>query len=173
MKELKTKRLRLLCLELEEMEVYKDSVWKFEDSMGLIHNLPSDQGDELAGDYYGAYLYQKENNPNFDSLWYCIWVFVNMADNKICGGACFKGNPNEKEEVEIGYGIDDEYQNQGYATEAIGELITWAHNQKGVKNVLAETEKENIASHKVLQKLGMTKCSEDGDNYYWKLLSTT
>ena len=66
--ELWTTRLRLLCLELEDMEILKDSIWKFEDKMEFVHSIPTDHGDEMAGDFYGAYLYHQENFPE---LIYC------------------------------------------------------------------------------------------------------
>ena len=94
---------------------------------------------------------------------------VSIEDRRIIGGVCFKGGPNEKGEVEIGFGIDDSYQNQGYASEAIAELVKWAHKQDGVRYVTAETLNENIASQKVLQKIGMDQSSENEENYYWKL----
>lgn len=167
--ELKTKRLKLLCLELEDMEISTVSIWKLEDKMGFVHSTPTDHGDELAADFYGAYLYHQDNYPELNLLWYRLWYVINIDDNRIIGGVCFKGSPNVKGEVEIGYGIDEYYQKQGYATEAIGELVKWAHQQDDVLCVTAETLKENIASQKVLQKIGMNQYSENDENYYWKL----
>jgi ribosomal-protein-alanine N-acetyltransferase len=151
------------------MEISKDSIWKFEDKMGFAHSTSTDHGDEMAGDFYGAYLYHQENYPNMNLLWYRFWNLVIIEGNMIIGGVCFKGCPNENGEVEIGYGIDDYYQKQGYATEAIRELVKWAHEQDGVRYVMAETLKENIASQKVLQKINMVRYSENDENYYWKL----
>ena len=91
-----------------------------------------------------------------------------LQGNKRIGGALFKGGPNSNGEVEIGYGIDDEYQGQGYAKEAIGSIVRWAMKQKGVLAVIAETEKENIASCKVLQHIGMSQYSETEAAYWWK-----
>lgn len=167
--ELKTKRLRLLCLDINQMEMLKDSIWRFEDEMGLVHSKSVDCGDELTLDFYHAYLYHKENYMDYNLLWLKTWQFINIKDNKICGGACFKGAPNDDGEVEIGYGIDDDYQRKGYATEAIEELVRWAHTQENVRWVIAETEKDNIPSQKVLIKIGMERYRENNENYYWRL----
>jgi len=169
MYELKTQRLKLLCLEIEDMELSKDSIWKLEDKLELAHSAIEDQGDELATVFYGVYRYHQNLKQESTLLWYRLWKFVSLDDNRLIGGACFKGAPNWNGEVEIGYGIDDRYQNHGYATEAIGELVTWARNQEGVEYVLAETLKDNVASNKVLHKIGMIPHHENAENFYWRL----
>ena len=69
--------------------------------------------------------------------------------------------------VEIGYGIDEEFKGQGYASEAIG-AVSWAMEQEDVLSVIAETEKDNIASYKVLQHIGMSRYSETDTAYWWR-----
>lgn len=167
--ELKTTRLRLICPEFEDMKLSGESIWKYEDKLGLAHSIPTDHGDELAAEFCGAYQYHLNQHTPMNLMWLRIWNFIHIEHNRLIGGACFKGGPYENGEVEIGYGIDDAYQNQGYATEAIASLVEWAHQQEGVSYVTAETLKDNISSQKVLQKIGMVQYSENDENYYWKL----
>ena len=56
--------------------------------------------------------------------------------------------------VEIGYGINSEFEGQGLMTEAVTAVVKWASIQKGVKQIEAETDENNIASKRVLEKSG-------------------
>ncbi len=132
--DLVTQRLKLHRKSLEEMKA------------GM------EDGDEMCNDFYHAYLYHQEHYPDYNLDWFCLWDFY--LDGKVIGGACFKGQPDENGCVEIGYGIDDDFQNQGFATEAITRLTEWALAQEDVKGVLFEIEKENAASIKVAERIG-------------------
>ena len=69
------------------------------------------------------------------------------------GDLGFKG-PVKKHAVEIGYGVLPEYEGQGYTTEAVQAMTQWAFQQKDVVFVEAETDPENKASQRVLEKCG-------------------
>ena len=73
--------------------------------------------------------------------WLTNWQIILAVENRAIGSACFMGPPNEKSEVEIGYGINDPYYGHGYMTEAIVALSAWALQQDGVKVVTAKTNK--------------------------------
>ncbi|MDO5446140.1 MAG: GNAT family N-acetyltransferase, partial [Eubacteriales bacterium] len=62
-----------------------------------------------------------------------------------------------------GYGIEENYQGCGYATEAVSALVDWALKQPGVMSVMAETEASNIASQRVLKKSGFIPTGEAGE----------
>ena len=74
---------------------------------------------------------------------------------------------DENGEVETGYGINEKYRCQGFMSEALTAISDWALNQSKVLKVIAETEKENTASHKVLQKCGFKKYKETEESYFW------
>jgi RimJ/RimL family protein N-acetyltransferase/phospholipid N-methyltransferase len=57
-------------------------------------------------------------------------------------------------EIEILFSISDEYQNQGYATEAAKAIIWWAFEQAGQDMLSAIVKPENKASLRVIEKLG-------------------
>ena len=65
--------------------------------------------------------------------------------------------------AEIGYGILEEYQSQGYATEAVGAAANWALKQSNVTRVEAETEPDNRASQRVLEKCGFLPSGTFGE----------
>lgn len=73
------------------------------------------------------------------------------------GGIGFKGLPDDDGVVEIGYGIVEEYRRNGYATEALKGMVSWAFEQSGVNQVVAQTEESNDISAKVLMNNGLVR----------------
>ena len=53
-------------------------------------------------------------------------------------------------------------------TEAVKEILKWALAKNEIKCVTAETEKDNIASHKVMIKNGMILFKQTDSTYFWK-----
>ncbi|MBR5997816.1 MAG: GNAT family N-acetyltransferase [Deltaproteobacteria bacterium] len=93
--------------------------------------------------------------------WYAIWM-IEHKDGTHVGELSFKGF-NADGSVEIGYGILEEYQGCGYATEAVEAVVRWALKQPGVTRVEAETEPNNRASQRVLEKCGFLPSGVIGD----------
>ena len=93
--------------------------------------------------------------------WYAIWM-AELKNGTHIGELCFKGI-TEDGIAEIGYGIEEDYQLCGYATEAVSALVDWALHQPGVMCVTAETEETNIASQRVLKKSGFIPMGEIGE----------
>ena len=84
--------------------------------------------------------------------WYAIWM-IEKTDGTHIGDLCFKGL-REDGIAEIGYGILEEHQGQGYATEAVQAACHWAFLHPDVRSLEAETDAENAASQRVLEKCG-------------------
>jgi len=72
--------------------------------------------------------------------------------------------PSWEEMVEIRYGFHPEHWGKGYATEAATAVMAWAAGERGTRRFIAETEKANSGSGKVLGKLGFQARSA---NEYW------
>jgi len=92
--------------------------------------------------------------------WYAIWM-IELKDGTHIGECCFKGI-DQSGSTEIGYGILDEYQGHGYATEAVEAVVSWALQQTDVCCVVAETEIDNRASLRVLEKCGFVATGVNG-----------
>ena len=84
--------------------------------------------------------------------WYAIWM-IERKDGTHIGELCFKGISADGI-AEIGYGISEEYQNNGYATEAVKSVLEWAFSHPEVVAIEAETDPDNAASKRVLEKCG-------------------
>jgi len=109
-----------------------------------------------------------EMDPD-NQYWYSNWQIIRKDHNSVIGGICFKGPADPLGKVEIGYGIEKPHQNQGFATEAIREVVKWALEQQGIQIVIAGTDEYNIPSQAVLTKNGFIKTGEkDGDCIFWE-----
>ena len=93
--------------------------------------------------------------------WYAIWM-IELKDGTHIGELCFKGI-DESGSAEIGYGISDDYQGRGYASEAVTAAVAWALKQEKINCVTAEVDKDNVASIRVLEKLGFKPTGRIGE----------
>ena len=93
--------------------------------------------------------------------WYAIWM-IELKDGTHIGELCFKGI-DESGSTETGYGIAEDYQNCGYAAEAVCAVVDWALEQNTITGVTAEVEKDNIASVRVLEKSGFELTGRTGE----------
>lgn len=146
--ELETERLRLYIASRVEMEQ-------------IIARQTDEELRKAYQEMLDGYLAHPEQGE-----WYAIWM-VTRRDGVQVGDLCFKGL-NEDGSVEIGYGINDEFQGQGYATEAVIAVVDWALKQNGVSRVEAETEPNNAVSQRVLAKCGFVPnglIGEEGPRY--------
>jgi len=82
-----------------------------------------------------------------------IWL---MQTNHCIGRVYIHSKPELNGEVEIGYGISEEHRNNGYATEAAKAVIKFAFESAGQDVLAAIVKPENIASGRVIEKLGFT-----------------
>ena len=97
------------------------------------------------------------------------WYVFRKEDDSVLGDIGFKGKPNEDQTVEIGYGFIEKYWNQGYATEAVRELIDWAFKTGEVETIIAETLIDNYSSMRVLEKLHMKRVNATETMINWKI----
>jgi ribosomal-protein-alanine N-acetyltransferase len=97
------------------------------------------------------------------------WMVVLKSSNTIIGDVGFKGLPDRKGAVDIGYGIIESERKKGYALEATAGLINWAFIQPQVKVITARSLTDNIPSARVLQKLHFTSEAEHDSMIHWML----
>jgi RimJ/RimL family protein N-acetyltransferase len=58
-------------------------------------------------------------------------------------------------EAEVGWAISNRYRNQGYATEAARALCDYGLHMLQLPRIVAFTERDNLASQRVMHKIGM------------------
>ena len=165
--EILTTQLRLVALTLAQLDQCLEA------PVGLGSELGVSISPQLVdGPARRATSYKREKMsglPPESHPWYTFWLVVIAAEGRGVGLAGFKGAPNERGEVEIGYGIDPASRNRGYTTEAVRALIAWAFTDPACEAILADTLKENVASNRVLAKVGMQIYYETDEGLCWKV----
>ena len=131
---IRTERLRIYPASREQMEAM----------------IASETDAELKAAYTEMLVGCLRHPDQWD--WYAIWM-IEKTDGTHIGELCFKGL-RENGFAEIGYGILEEHQRQGYAAEAVRAACRWAFGHAEVKSLEAETDAENAASQRVLEKCG-------------------
>jgi RimJ/RimL family protein N-acetyltransferase len=94
------------------------------------------------------------------SMWYFVLNSAGPARVAIGLGG-FRGAPMEDGVVEVGYSLLEEYQRNGFATEATNELVRWAFDHPAVRRVAAETYPHLRQSIRVLEKSGFSYIGEN------------
>jgi [ribosomal protein S5]-alanine N-acetyltransferase len=108
-------------------------------------------------------------DPSKNYLYSTLWTAICSAENKMVGDLCIIGEPNDSGEIEIGYGTYDEFQKRGFMSEMVGGMILWAESQASIKSIIANTDKTNKASSKVLEKNNFILVGESESLYNWRL----
>lgn len=163
---LETHRLKIAPLPVAQFRLLLSGVGKLEKELALTPSYESlDENTQQA--MTGLFNLALEHEDKY--WWYTYWLIVLKSENKIIGGACFTGEPDSEGQVEIGYGTNLFYRSKGYMTEAVKAVTDWALQLPEVKTIIAETEPDNYASHKVLLKCGFIKYTESKNSILWKL----
>lgn len=163
---IETNRLRIVSLTKEQFQLLLLGTDKMEQALGLTPSY-----EEMDKETQSAMEYNYIEGLKYPNhyLWYANWQIVLKSENKAIGSACFKYKPNKYGQVEIGYGTNSGYRNHGYMTETVKALTEWALLQPNVNCVIAETDKDNPASMRVLEKCGMAKYKVTDTAIWWRL----
>ena len=126
--------------------------------------ISAEKDDELRKAYTEMLEFSLQHPAQWE--WYAMWM-IERTDGTHIGDLCFKGlGPDGI--AEIGYGILEEYRGHGYATEAVKAAVAWAYGHPDVISVEAETDPDNKASQRVLEKCGFLpngKTGEEGPRF--------
>jgi ribosomal-protein-alanine N-acetyltransferase len=91
------------------------------------------------------------------------WGMFNPADDDFAGVCILKPADSDPTRIELGYVLAQKYWGLGLATELSKALVSYGFEQKGLTEICACTDHENIASQNVLLKAGLMR---DG-NVFW------
>lgn len=82
------------------------------------------------------------------------WAIENAENKKVMGMIIARV---EVEKWELGYVLARAHWRQGYMTEALKAIVAWALKQKKIHRVWAVCDVDNIASARVMEKIGMRR----------------
>ncbi len=98
-----------------------------------------------------AFLRSYERHAGFG-----IWAAIEKGSQDFLGWFSFRPPEGEgPENVELGYRLRQAAWGKGYATEGARALIRKGFTELGVQRVYATTYQDNLASRRVMEKVGM------------------
>ncbi len=153
MQEIETARLYLRQFTLDDLdELYR--IYSDPEIMKYLTGVRTREATETA--IHTMLQCWKENN-------FGMWAVVSKIDCKMIGrcGLCFLDKTSE---VELGYTLNKAYWNQGLATEASFASLNYGFEILQLDRIVAIARPENIASQRVIQKVGMKY--EKNAHYY-------
>lgn len=163
---IRTERLKVVALNAKQLLLAEEDFQRLEREIGVtVTQTKLDEEMQYAMQVRRRKVLEDEEHY----LWLTNWAIISMDTNSLVGFVMLKGRPNKAGEVIIGYGIESEYRCKGYATEAVGGLVNWVFENPEAKYVIADTEKINVSSHKVLIKNGAEKYRETDELLWWKI----
>ncbi|MEP6515877.1 GNAT family N-acetyltransferase [Microcoleus vaginatus] len=144
MHEIETARLYLRQFTPDDLdELYR--IYSDPEIMKYLTGVRTREATEIA--IHTMLKHWEENN-------FGMWAVVHKIDRKMIGrcGLCFL---DKTPEVELGYTLDKVYWNQGLATEASLASLNYGFEILKLDRIVAIARPENIASQRVIQKVGM------------------
>ena len=82
------------------------------------------------------------------------WAVVLKATNRFIGWCGLK--LNEEQLVDIGFRFFRRDWGKGFATESAHAALTYGFNHLGIQQIIARSSTDNLASIRVIEKLGMS-----------------
>jgi len=109
--------------------------------------------EEDARDFVLSAIASQSTNPRkrFD------FAIVLRGEGALIGGCGLNVSAGNDYEASIGYFTAYDYWGQGYATEAAYRLLAFGFRGLGLHRTVATCDAENVASWRVLEKIGMRR----------------
>lgn len=112
----------------------------------LRDGLPYPYTEKDGADFISAMLSVDENDT---------FAFAIMADNKVVGSiGVFRQGNIHRLTAELGYYVAEEYWGKGIMTKAIKQICEYVFGKSDIIRIYAEPFAYNIASCRVLEKVG-------------------
>jgi RimJ/RimL family protein N-acetyltransferase len=95
---------------------------------------------------------QVKSDPSANK--WCVRWIVLKENREVIGSTSFHGTPDAQGMMEIGLGIETQYQNQGYAKEALLGMWRWVLTFPEVKTLRYTVSPQNLPSIAVIKYFG-------------------
>jgi ribosomal-protein-alanine N-acetyltransferase len=162
-----TDRLNILPLTYSQLKDYLLAGNILENKLGLTitGRTISEEVKEMVDNFTLPNIRRSKTDA---FLFYTFWIVIDRERNVIVAELGFKGEPNYRGEIEIGYGTMPAERGKGYMSEALFGMIEWAKARPDITGILAETARENLASIRIVQKNHFRLFDERGDMLWWR-----
>jgi RimJ/RimL family protein N-acetyltransferase len=148
---LDTERLALRRLTVDDV----DNLVALDGDPAVMRYLsggPPTPRDIIERDILPRFLSDYECFPGFG-----VWAAIEKSTGDFLGWLSLRPSDGDRvAEATLGYRLHKSAWGQGYATEGSRALICKGFAELGVRRVVATTYQDNLASRRVMEKLGMT-----------------
>ena len=96
-----------------------------------------------------------ENYQDYKLNGYGRWAVLDKSNNEFLGWCGLKYD-KALDETDIGFRFFENYWNKGYATESAKACIAYGFEKLQLETIIGRAMQENVASIKVLEKIGLT-----------------
>ncbi|MEI6287324.1 MAG: GNAT family N-acetyltransferase [Bacillota bacterium] len=119
---------------------------------------------QQAIEYLDKYAHSK---PGVPGEWFQLGI-VDKITSRLIGDCSIKLDSCDQRIAEVGFSLSHDYQNQGFASEALRGLFDYAFNELNVHRIFAITDCENRACVKLLERLKMRREGHFLKNIWFK-----
>jgi len=145
---IETERLLLRPTNTEDVEF----IYRLMNTPKWIQNI----GDrKITSTQKAAEYIDQKMTPQLESLGFSNYTVIRKTDQEKLG-TCGLYDREGLDSVDIGFAFLPEYERKGYALEAASKLMQVGMDKFGLTIIDAITTKENSASQKLLEKLGLS-----------------
>lgn len=142
---LETERLILRELNIEDAKSFYE--------LNLNPNVVKYTGDKAFANITEAENFLKNYN-DYETNGFGRWAVIEKSSGEFLGWCGLK-YVKEIDETDIGFRFFEKYWNKGYATESAKACLKFGFEKLKLKSIVGRAMAENIASIKVLEKLGL------------------
>lgn len=108
-----------------------------------------------------CYLQKQYQNASFFD-----WALVDKKSGKMIGTCGFTEIYEKRKTAEVGYVLSPAFHRQGLAPEALNKVMEYGFCTLGLNRLLARVMEENLASQKVLTRLGFQLDPAHKESFY-------
>lgn len=94
------------------------------------------------------------------------FAIIIAAENRLIGDMGISFTNHNGSQAEIGCTLNKDYQNKGYATEALKGIVNYLFSTLKKHRIIASIDPRNISSIRLIERLGFRKEADFRESYY-------
>lgn len=159
----------ILTTERLRLRDFVESDWEAvlayqQDPLYLRYNEWTSRTETEVRDFVQMFLNQQMQEPRIKFQ----FAVTLKSTGQLIGNCGVRRVSPEARQADMGYELDPQFWGNGYATEAARAVLGFGFSHMNVRRVSAWCLAENIASARVLEKLGMKLRKRTRDHQYFK-----
>lgn len=141
---------RLALRELELSDAQRILEYRSRPEVARFQSWGSQSVEEIESHIRGL----SEIQPGTAGAWYQVGIIL-VGSSELIGDCGFQVLSSEPRQAEFGITLSEEFQGQGYATEALRTLVDYLFVKLGKHRVFGSVDPRNVRSMRLMQRVGM------------------